>query len=103
MPNALKVAAIVALTCAGSLNAATLNLCWRGAGGYTMTGRMILPDAAMYKTIVTEDDISKFKIAGYLNGQLIGMWNMDQRGPDTTWHLRFDPAGMSFPTGGSFA
>lgn len=103
MVKTLTLSAIVAVTCAGTLHAATLNLCWRGGGDYTMTGRMTLPDAAMHKTLVTEADISKFKISGYLNGQLIGIWNMDQRGPDTTWHLRFDPAGMSFPTGGSFA
>jgi len=27
-----------------------------------MTGRMTLPDAAMFKTILTEDDITAFKI-----------------------------------------
>ena len=68
-----------------------------------MTGRMSLPDAAMFKTILTETDINGFKISGYHKGQLLGTWDSAQRGPDTTWHLRFDPAGMVFLTGGRFA
>ena len=83
--------------------AAELNFCWLGGGGYTMTGRMSLPDAAMFKTILTEDDITGFKISGYHKGRLLGSWNAADRGPNTTWHLRFDPAGMIFLTGGSFA
>lgn len=87
----------------GPAQAAELNFCWKGGSGYTMTGRMSLPDAAMFKTILTEDDISRFKISGYHKGQLLGTWDSAQRAPDTTWHLRFDPAGMLFPTGGRFA
>jgi hypothetical protein len=85
------------------LQAADLNLCWTGAGGYTMTGRMALPDAAMFKTIVTQNDITRFKISGYQNGKFLGAWDSANRGVDTTWHLRFDPAGMVFLTGGRFA
>jgi hypothetical protein len=48
----------------GPAQAAELNFCWLGGGGYTMTGRMSLPDAAMFKTILTEDDITGFKISG---------------------------------------
>ncbi len=99
----LQLASILIAGVAGPIQAAELNLCWRGGGGYTMTGRMTLPDEAMFKTILTEDDITNFKISGYLKGRLIGTWNSAQRNADTTWHLRFDPAGMIFLTGGRFA
>ena len=68
-----------------------------------MTGRMSLPDAAMFKTILTEDGITDFKISGYHRGRLLESWNAADRGSNTTWHLRFDPTGMIFLTGGSFA
>ena len=87
----------------GPRQAAELNLCWAGANGYSMTGRMTLPDDKMFKVIVTEDDVTRFKISGYLRGQLIGTWDSGARHADDTWHLRFDPAGLIFPTGGRFA
>ena len=68
-----------------------------------MTGRMSLPDDAMYRAIITEDDVTAFKISGYHKGRLIGTWDRRQAQPDTTFHLRFDPAGMTFLTGGRFA
>ena len=68
-----------------------------------MTGRMTVPDGAMFQAILTERDVTAFKISGYYKGQLVGTWNSADRQDDTTWHLRFDPAGMTFLTGGSFA
>ena len=97
------MAALIAMITTAPVHAAEINFCWRGGADYTMTGRMTLPDAAMFKTILTEDDITAFKIAGYHKGQLLGTWNADDRTPNTTWHLRFDPAGMVFLTGGRFA
>lgn len=88
---------------AQTAQSATLNFCWVGGGGYTMTGTMVIPDDRMGKAIITQDDVTGFKITGYLNGTQVGSWNMDARGPDTTWHLRFVPQTMTFPTGGSFA
>jgi len=83
-------------------HAATLNLCWTGAGGYTMTGRMSLPDAAMRKPTVTQDDLTGFQITGYLKGEKIGHWNMKDRTANTTWLLRFEPKTLNFPVGGDF-
>ncbi len=57
----------------------------------------------MFKTIVTQDDVTRFKISGYHKGTLLGTWDASARAADTTWHLRFDPAGLSFPTGARFA
>lgn len=86
----------------GLANAAILNLCWTGGSGYTMTGRMELPDSAMRKNLVTQDDISAFQITGYLNGNKIGAWDMRDRTPQTTWFLRFQPETLNFPVGGNF-
>lgn len=90
------------LVLSGPASAAEINLCWRGAGGYTMTGHMSVPDAAMFKAILTEADVTRFKISGYLKGQLLGNWDSRSRASGATFHLRFDPAGMTFLTGDNF-
>jgi hypothetical protein len=97
-------ALVACIFCSGTaLQAADLNLCWTGAEGFTMTGRMTVPDAAMTQVTVTQHDVTRFKIAGYHEGSLLGTWNMADVQPDTTWFLRFHPATMTFPTGGPFA
>ena len=83
---------------APTAQAAVLNLCWTGGSGYTMTGRMELPDSAMRKSMVREDDVSAFKITGYLNGVRVGSWNMRDRTADTSWALYFDPQSFTFLT-----
>ncbi len=92
----------LAVAFATGANAVTLNFCWRGAAGYTLTGQMTFPDALRDARRITEDDVTGFAITGYLDGLRIGSWDMRSRGPTTTWHLRFSPATMTFPTGGSF-
>ena len=100
----LRIASILALTAIASpLSAADFNFCWAGGNGYTMTGRMQVPDHLMSNAVITENDVTGFKIAGYLEGTLIGTWDMASRNANTTWHLRFDPGSLTFLTGGSFA
>ncbi|SHE31943.1 hypothetical protein SAMN05444339_10136 [Loktanella atrilutea] len=82
--------------------AATLNFCWVGSQGYTMTGRMQIPDAKMKRHLLTEADVTRFKISGYRDGRLLGTWDNSRVAEGDTWHLRFDPATMTFLTGGSF-
>ena len=94
---------LTALLLPAAAQAAVVNFCWLGANGYTMTGRMEVPDNAMYQAVITEADVTRFKISGYYKRQLIGTWNAAQAKRDTTWHLRFDPMGMTFLTGGVFA
>lgn len=88
---------------AAPLSAADLSFCWKGANGYTMTGQMRVPDHLMSNAILTEDDVSAFKIAGYHHGQLLGTWDMQSLDADDTWHLRFDPISLTFLTGDRFA
>lgn len=84
------------------LRAAEFNFCWLGAGGYTMTGTIRFPDAYLSAPIVTEREVTGFEITGYEHGVRIGSWSLAERKAETTWHLRFDPRTLTFPTGGSF-
>lgn len=97
----IRVAAVLAVL-AGPAQAAQFNFCWSGSNGYTMTGSIGFADALMARSIVTEEDVSLFRIAGFRDGVAIGKWNLNDLAEDTTWHLRFDPRTLTFPTGGSF-
>lgn len=96
-PPAFATALCLAATQA---DAALVHLCWVGGDGYTMTGTMEFPDALLSAPIVTEADVTRFKIAGYHHGQLIGTWDMANRTAATSWYLRYIPATMTFPTDG---
>ena len=95
-------AALLFCLLSSSATAAEFNFCWAGAGGYTMTGRIAFPDDLLDAPIITERDVTAFEITGYEHGVAIGRWSMSDRTPSTTWHLRFDPETLTFPTGGSF-
>jgi len=97
------VACVAGLFTTTTARAADLSFCWVGANGYTMTGRMRVPDRLMSNAVLTENDVTAFKIAGYHEGTLLGTWDMASRAPNTTWHLRFDPVSQNFLTGDSFA
>jgi len=84
------------------LAAAEFNFCWAGGGGYTMTGQIAFPDRLMSASMITEADVTGFRITGYEHGVAIGHWDMQSRRPGTTWHLRFDPQTLTFPTGGNY-
>lgn len=80
--------------------ATVIHICWTGANGYTMTGRMEFPDALATAPVVTEADVTAFRITGYLEGQVLGKWDLADLTPATTWYLRYFPATMTFPTTG---
>lgn len=93
----------LALFLAGTTaSAAQFNFCWAGAGGYTMTGTIAFSDNLLDAPLVTERDVTGFAITGYERGVQIGQWDMADRTASTTWHLRFEPRTLTFPTGGSF-
>ena len=83
-------------------HAATIHICWVGANGYTMVGRMEFPDALLTAPMVTEADVTAFRITGYLEGQLLGKWDLADLTPTTTWYLRYQPETMTFPTTGQY-
>lgn len=94
----MQTALVCMFAFAQTASAATLNMCWTGGSGYTMTGRMELPDSAMNKPMVRETDITAFKITGYQDGGRIGSWNLIEKHENTSWALYFDPATFTFPT-----
>lgn len=97
----IRAAALLACL-AVPAQAAQFEFCWAGANGFTMTGVIGFPDALMARDVITERDVTAFAITGYERGVAIGGWSMTEAGPGTTWHLRFVPATLTFPTGGSF-
>lgn len=85
---------------ATNAHAADFYFCWLGANDYTMTGQMTINPSALNKPVVTQDDVTRFKIAGYQEGTLLGKWDMETRDPDDTWVLFFDPGRSVFMTPG---
>jgi len=74
--------------------------CWVGANGYHMEGRMRLADGADVTNLLTERDVSAFRITGFLDGTALGTWSLADLTQDTAWRLNFDPVTRSFPVGG---
>lgn len=85
---------------ASNAHAADYYFCWQGANGYTMTGQMSIVPSSLNKPVVTQDDVTLFKIAGYQEGTLLGKWDMATRDADDVWVLFFDPGRNAFMTPG---
>lgn len=90
---------LIVAVLANPAQAADFWFCWTGANDYTMLGQMRVPDAALGKPMVTAEDVTMFRIAGYRAGNLLGKWDIDTRDPRDTWVLNFDPASLSFLPG----
>jgi len=80
--------------------AADFEFCWIGANGFTLEGRMSVPDTALAQNLITEDDVTTFTITGRHDGLPIGGWSASKRATNTSWNLNFDPQSMTFATGG---
>jgi hypothetical protein len=80
--------------------AAVVHFCWLGANGYSMTGSMEFPDHLLDADVITEADVTAFRIAGYKDLRLIGTWDAMTRAPGDTWYLRYFPRDWHFPTNG---
>ena len=94
----LRALTVAALFCAEAAQAATVHFCWVGGNGHTMTGVMEFDDAALSAPMITEEEVTAFRIEGYRDGVLIGSWDMADRTATTTWYLRYLPREMRFPT-----
>jgi hypothetical protein len=93
--SALALAAL-----AQPADAALVHFCWAGSNGYTMTGSMEFPDELLEADVITQWDVTRFRIAGFKDGELIGTWDLAEREPDDVWYLRYFPREMRFPTNG---
>ncbi len=94
------IALAATLTAASPAAAVTHYICWTGGAGYSMTGVMSYPDALANTPIITQDDVTEFKIVGYFEGRRVGSWSLDEITPETSWLLRYDTAGGYFPLTG---
>lgn len=83
---------------AGPVAAETRYICWQGANGYAMTGSFSFPDN-LTGGLVTEADLTDFRIKGWLDGQPIGAWDMREATPFTSWMLRYDAGRDEFRLG----
>ncbi len=81
-------------------DAADRYICWQGAGGYTMTGQFSFPDALLNRTLIDHEDLTAFRIVGYLDGNVIGKWSMADATDATSWLLRYSPRTGLFPLQG---
>ncbi len=94
----IRAAAIGVSLLATQVQAVDYYFCWQGANGYTMTGQMSVDPTALNKPLVTQDDVTEFRIAGYRDGFLLGKWDKAARDADDSWFLNFDPAAREFLT-----
>jgi hypothetical protein len=97
-------AAMLALsaTAAAPSDNARFQFCWIGASGYTMEGIIGFPGDLLGTGIITQADLTEFRIWGYLDGVPVGSWSMQQRTTETSWTLFFDTNAIAFPMGGHF-
>lgn len=92
----IRAATLAALLVASPVQAGEVYICWLGAGGYTMTGRMTYPEALNDAPLITQNDLTSFRITGYFEGRLIGKWDMADLTPQTSWLVRYDPGASRF-------
>lgn len=81
-------------------NAQSYEFCWTGAKGFHIYGQMIVTPNANMQALLTETDLSAFKIAGFHDGLPIGTWSLADLTEYTAWRLNFDPLSSTFPIGG---
>jgi hypothetical protein len=93
------LAAALALVAAPA-HAARFQFCWLGANGYTMEGQIEFPDALLDTGVITENEVTGFRIQGFRDGLPVGFWSLSMLKPETSWLLRFDTRSLAFPTGG---
>jgi hypothetical protein len=99
-----SAAAFLALsaTTAAPSESARFQFCWIGANGFTMEGIIGFPGKLLGTGIITQADVTEFRIWGYHNGAPVGSWSMAQRTTETSWTLFFDTDAIAFPMGGHF-
>ena len=94
-------ALVLALTTAAvPADTARFQFCWVGEGGYTMRGMIGFPSDLLGTGIITQAQVTEFRIVGFRDDLPVGSWSLDQLTPTTSWELYFDTRTLEFPTGG---
>ena len=96
----IRAASLALSLVATQAQAADFYFCWQGSNGFTMTGQMSIDPTAINKPLITQNDVTLFKIAGYQDGSILGKWDMATRAADDSWFLNYDPARRAFLTPG---
>ncbi|SHI57977.1 hypothetical protein [Wenxinia saemankumensis] len=99
MTRRAPLAALLLALLAGPGAAETRHLCWRGEGGYTMTGSFTFPDSLATATFVGEGDVTAMSIEGFRDGAPLGSWTLDPAAPPRSWLLRYNAAEGRFYLG----
>lgn len=92
---------LAAATAALPAETARFQFCWVGEGGYTMRGSIGFPSDLLGSGIITQSQVTEFRIVGFRDELPIGSWSLEQLTPTTSWELYFDTRTLEFPTGGS--
>ncbi|MEM1272484.1 MAG: hypothetical protein AAGF88_01635 [Pseudomonadota bacterium] len=96
-----SVALTLALTSAAKpAETARFEFCWIGNSGYTMQGVIGFPAELLGTGIITDAQVTEFRIVGLLNDVPVGAWSLGDLTPTTSWELYFDTTTLEFPTGG---
>jgi hypothetical protein len=98
---ALAAAATLLAAQTAAADTARFQFCWIGANGYTMEGMIEFPERLLDTDIISERQITGFRIQGYKDGVPVGFWSLDMLTPETSWTVSFDTRSLQFPTGGS--
>lgn len=87
-------------TAALPADTARFQFCWVGEGGYTMRGMIGFPTDLLGTGIITQSQVTEFRIVGFRDELPVGSWSLEQLTPETSWELYFDTRSLEFPTGG---
>jgi hypothetical protein len=98
---ALAAAATLLAAQTAAADTARFQFCWIGANGYTMEGMIEFPERLLDTDIISERQVTGFRIQGYKDGVPVGFWSLDMLTPETSWTVSFDTRSLQFPTGGS--
>ena len=79
--------------------AVTHAFCWTGALDYRVEGTITYPDA-LAGGLVTEAEVTGFRIVGWRGGDRLGAWSLEERTPETSFTLVFDAETLAFRMGG---
>ena len=97
--NWLPALVACAVLSAAPALAETRYICWRGAGGYTMTGSFSFPDRLTAADRVSGTELTAFRIEGYRDGKPLGSWDLADREPGTSWLVDYAPREGRFRLG----
>ena len=101
-PSLAITIVLFSASAAAPSDTARFQFCWTGASGFTMEGIIGFPGKLLGTGIITQDDVTEFRIFGYHNGAPIGSWSLEERTTETSWTLFFDTNSIAFPMGGYF-